>query len=516
MNFIGKCLILGSLLSLNNAKSHVKRYAIPVGGSISLECVSDYPAIWMQNKNGDMKSLASGRRVLPEVPKERFIAASKGKLYVLTLKNAILEDSSEIVCDNKNHFHINVVPNPICSKLDDKISEDEQVDITCELDLHSETDKSRLSWKLSDDKVYETLDQKKGTFKYTANYLDHGKPLKCVVHADHWDQNIPKPSCSYGKLVIQFVPRIQCKSHVLIPSGQSETSISCKIVANPLPPLKSVAWKKVGTSNDHQKLNSKTSIQNGEIVSIVKVNRHHVSRQKPSIELKISTKNPLFNQKETSTSDDLVKSVQVDMVLGPEIACPSRKRLNKEDDLVNCDVYVNPLPPTANISWNYGEGREEAGGGRNFARQSKEMISKIQGGIRVEFPIKTIKNEFDHNNQMNSVKMTLKVSGPTHTASKDISILWGSYSDDSGFYDEDQRHDVLRFSGVAVLIAFLLSLLMLTATVCVALYKKGYLCLKEEKLSYEKENNMNLVEEVSGEIERERERENEDMEKEFI
>ena len=128
------------------------------------------------------------------------------------------------------------------------------------------------------------------------------------------------------------------------------------------------------------------------------------------------------------------------------------------------------------------------------------MISKIQGGIRVQLPAKTIGN--NKNKEQKNLKLTLRVSGPSRTAVKDISISWGNEFRD--FYDEgydiensNNFDGAFHFSGVAVLIAFLLSLIMLTATVCVALYKRGYLCLREDKVVNEKESALNSLEEVS-------------------
>lgn len=397
MYFLVNCLILVSLVSLNDAESNIKRYAIPVGGSVSLECESDFPAMWSRNKDGKTTNLANGRLVLPEISKDRYHASVKGKQYVLALKNALLDDSSEILCNNKNNFHIQVVPNPTCSKMKEVTHEDEQVNVKCELKLQSETAKPRLSWNMGSDKIFETLDQSEGIFKYTAKFLDHDKPLKCVVHVDHWNQNLPKPSCSYGKIHIRFFPRIQCQSRVSIPSGQSETTVSCKINANPLPALNAVKWEVVRPGDDYdadnEKLNLENLIVNGEIVTSIKLTRDYLSRQRPSLNLKLSTNNPLFDKKETistgtSLSKTITKEIKIDMILGPEIACPSRKRLKKDDAKFSCDVYVNPLPPTANISWDLGG---------KIVRQNKQMIAKIQGGIRVEIPIKTIKNEFDHN-----------------------------------------------------------------------------------------------------------------------
>ena len=507
---------------MNATESNTERFAIPVGGSISLECESDFPAMWSQHKDGKMKNLANGRLLLPEISKQRYFSSVKGKKYILILKNALSEDSSEILCNNKNHFYIQVVPDPVCSKLNGGISEDEQVAIECELNVQShETDKPRLSWKLGNDKVFEVLDKKRGTFSYTAKYLDHDKPLKCVVHPDHWNPNIPKPSCSYGKLEIRFIPRIQCQSQIFIPGGQSETAISCTIIANPLPPLNSALWELLATdSSKRQKLRSENSVENGQIISTIELNRDRISRQRPSLELELSVKNPLYDAKEiggTSNPETLIKKLRVEMILGPEIACPSRKRLKKEDAKFSCDVYVNPIPPTGNISWHYEDaaGGRGGGAGGNVFRQGKEMVFKIQGGIRVEFPAKTMRNDFDQNNQQSGMKMILRVSGPSQIATKDIYLFWGSdfgdFYDDEGYdgNNNNYKNAPFHFSGVAVLISFLLSLIMLTATVCVALFKKGYLCLREEKMVYEKEIPVIALEEVSGKEERERERERE-------
>ena len=252
MSLLLDSLILLSFISTISAESNVKRYAIPVGGSVSLECHSNFPAMWSQNKDGRTINLASGKLVLPKISKQRYSASVKGKRYTLTLKNAKLQDSSEIQCNNENNFHVQVVPNPVCGKLEEKLLEDTQVDITCTLDLKSDTNQPKLSWKLGDDKVFETIKIKKGIFKYAAKYLDHGKSMKCVVHAEHWDDKIPKPSCSFGKMEILFAPRIECPSQILILTGQSETSILCKIITNPLPSLNTVGWELFGAERQGQ------------------------------------------------------------------------------------------------------------------------------------------------------------------------------------------------------------------------------------------------------------------------
>ena len=272
MYFLSEYLVLASLISLTKAESNVKKYAIPVGGSVSLECRSDIPAMWSQNKDGKTINLANGRHVLPKISKKRYVASVKGKRYTLTLKNAMQH------CNNENNFHIQVIPNPICEKLQNPVEEDSQIDISCSLDLESKTNQPKLSWKLGDDKVYETIDRNNGIIKYTAKYLDHGKPFKCLVHAEHWEEKTPKPSCSYGKIDVQFVPRIECSSNFLIPSGQSETTISCNTNANPLPSLSSLSWEMIKASGDLEKLTSDNSMTYEGIVSSIMLTRDHRPR----------------------------------------------------------------------------------------------------------------------------------------------------------------------------------------------------------------------------------------------
>jgi hypothetical protein len=70
----------------------------------------------------------------------------------------------------------------------------------------------------------------------------------------------------------------------------------------------------------------------------------------------------------------------VDVVFGPDIACPSRRRINASKDLkLGCDIYVNPLPTVSNVSWYVDD---------NFVqRQKKEMMTSIPGGIHVEMAL---------------------------------------------------------------------------------------------------------------------------------
>ena len=98
------------------------------------------------------------------------------------------------------------------------------------------------------------------------------------------------------------------------------------------------------------------------------------------------------------------------------------------------------------------------------------------------------------------MKTTLKVAGVFKIASKDI-LLFASTSGrhQADFFDEagarGEFGGARSWSGVAVLVAFVASLAMLTGTVFVALYKKRYLCQGEggergevgEKLQFDAE-----------------------------
>ena len=167
--------------------------------------------------------------------------------------------------------------------------------------------------------------------------------------------------------------------------------MKCVIKGNPLPSLTDVEWSIIDLDEKQKdkqnilKAKTVSTKDNSIETSLTIIQSEIVPSHQPHAEMQLKVRNPL----EKSQSSFLTKVIKIDAIKGPDIACPSRKRVDfggsgggggrGEGALIACDVYVNPLPPLPNVSWFIDD---------NFVgKQKKSFSHKIQGGIRYEFPL---------------------------------------------------------------------------------------------------------------------------------
>jgi hypothetical protein len=105
-------------------------------------------------------------------------------------------------------------------------------------------------------------------------------------------------------------------------------------------------------------------------------------------------------------SEAVSKSIVASLIHGPDISCQESVKvnsINKDVFKIGCDVYVNPIPPSSNISWFVDDDF--------IQRQRSDLVERLDGGFRAILELEP------HNYGVDVLQATLKISGLTGAAS---------------------------------------------------------------------------------------------------